>query len=252
MITVVSGKLGAGKSLDMVRMMREHLGRGGCVRTNIRLSSASMTRSLGRRVLSAQIGGLSASDNPTTIPTGDRRGRGKRRTMVVLDEALNWFQSEGAGTESADVKERRRAWGEWLRQSDKLGQDVYFIAQNFERAAKWIRELAQLSREVIPLRSVRIGWFLPLWWLFPPLRTMYAVLVFDVRSRTRQAVEFHRYDKSLFQLYDTSETFGFVGAASAYDGVALWPVYQPPLRPLWLSLWLLAPAVYAAVTGIWS
>lgn len=249
MVTVVSGKLGSGKSFDMVRMMREHLGRGGAVRTNISLSSRAMSESLGRHVTARQIGKLSATDDPTTIPTGDRRGRGSRRVMVVLDEALNWFQSEGTA-EQGDAKERKRAWGEWLRQSDKLGQDVYFIAQNFERAAKWIRELAQLSREVIPLKSVRLGWFLPLWWLFPPVRKMYAVLVFDVRSRSRQSVEFHRYTPRVWCLYDTSETFGFVGAGSVYDTFLLWPPYRPPLQPLIFALWLLLPASFAAVIGI--
>lgn len=250
MVTVVSGKLGSGKSFDMVRMMREHLGRGGAVRTNISLSPRAMSESLGRHVTARQIGKLSAADDPTTIPTGDRRGRGSRRVMVVLDEALNWFQSEGT-SEQGEAKERKRAWGEWLRQSDKLGQDVYFIAQNFERAAKWIRELAQLSREVIPLKSVRLGWFLPLWWLFPPVRKMYAVLVFDVRSRARQAVEFHRYTPRVWSLYDTSETFGFVGAGSVYETFLLWPPYRPPLQPLIFSLWLLLPASFAAVIGIW-
>lgn len=248
MVTVVSGKLGSGKSFDMVRLMREHLGHGGAVRTNISLSASAMTASLGRKVVSAQIGGLTAKDDPKTIPIGDRRGKGSRRVMVVLDEALNWFQSEGA-SESAEVKARKQSWGEWLRQSDKLGQDVYFIAQNFERAAKWIRELAQVSREMIPLKTVRIGWFLPLWWLVPPFRKMYAVIVFDVRSKTRQSVEFHRYSPRIWSLYDTSETFGFKGAGSAYDSIALWPPFRPPLQPLGVCLWLLVPALFAAVSA---
>lgn len=233
MVTVVSGKLGSGKSLDCVRLMRDHLASGGCVRTNISLDWRQIGHAVGRRLDPRQIGRLAASDDPTTIPTGDRRGHGHRRTMVVLDEALNWFQSEGAG---AARDERKKAWGEWLRQSDKLGQDVYFIAQNFERAAKWIRELAQVSREIVPLGSVHFLAFVPMWWLFPPMRRAYMVSKRDVRSGQSIGFEFHRYSKRVWQLYDTSETFGFVGAASAYDQLNVWPPYKRPVVGLAVAL----------------
>lgn len=233
MITVVSGKLGSGKSYNCVRMIRDHLARGGCVRTNISLDAAQISRAVGRHVSSLQIGKLSHDDDPTTIPTGDRRGRGTRRTLVVLDEALNWFQSEGTG----DRKDSKKVqWGEWLRQSDKLGQDVYFIAQNFERAAKWIRELAQVSEEVFPLKDIRILMFLPLGVLLPFFRCVYCVRRRDVRSGLICGTELHRYSSRVWDLYDTSETFGFQGAASAYDAVRLWPPYKKPTWALWLSL----------------
>lgn len=201
------------------------------MRTNISLDWRQIGRSVGRRLHPNQIGGLTADTDPTTIPTGDRRGRGTRRTIVLLDEALNWFQSEGASSKD----ERKKAWSEWLRQSDKLGQDVWFIAQNFERAAKWIRELAQVSREIIPLKSVRFLAFVPMWWLFPPMRRSYMVVSRDVRSKQVVGYEFHRYTARVWSLYDTSETFGFVGAASAYDSVSVWPPYRRPVRGLFAS-----------------
>lgn len=246
MVTVVSGKLGSGKSLDMVRMMRDHLAAGGVVVTNISLDSKQISRAVRRRVSGLQILHVSGTSDPKLIPTGDRRGHGHRRTMVVLDEALNWFQSE---TGRSEDKTKKAEWGEWLRQSDKLGQDVYFIAQNFERAAKWIRELAQRAREIIPLRDVRLLWVLPLRFLFPPARSMYAVNVWDVRSKTRAGLEFHRYTPSVWSLYDTSETFGFVGAASAYDRFSLWPAYRPPVAPLFICVALLGVSVVSLVWG---
>ena len=56
---------------------------------------------------------------------------------------------------------QENSWGEWLRQSDKLGQDVWFVAQNFERAAKWIRELAQVSIEIFPFAGSQDWYDLP-------------------------------------------------------------------------------------------
>lgn len=243
MVTVVSGKLGSGKSFDCVRRVRDHLARGGCVRTNIRLDVSQISKAVGRRLSPAQIGVVSAEDDPTLIPTGDRRGRGSRRTIVLLDEALNWFQSTGNTKDP-----RKTAWGEWLRQSDKLGQDVWFVAQNFERAAKWIRELAQVSIEIFPLKDVKIGMIFPLWLLFPPFRHMYCAKWRDVRSGMVCKLEIHRYSPDVWNLYDTSETFGFVGADSAYNSVHLWPAYRSPLWAFGASL--LSFGLCAVVIGI--
>lgn len=243
MIHVVSGKLGSGKSLHCVRVMRDHLAGGGCVRTNIHLNAPEIARQVSRRLSPAQFGQLSATDDPKQIPTGDRRGHGSRRTIVLLDECLNWFQSSAASAKD----ERKNTWGEWLRQSDKLGQDVWFVAQNFERAAKWIRELAQVSLEVFALRDVKIGMILPLWLLFPPFRKMYVVKWRDVRSGMIQKIEIHRYSPDLFKLYDTSETYGFVGAESAYNAVRLWPRYHPPVWAAFLCLLVCVPCVFAIV-----
>lgn len=225
MVVVVSGKLGSGKSYDCVRRVRDHLALGGCVRTNIKLDIVQISKSVGRKLNPLQVGTLSPTDNPQKIPTGDRRGHGSRRTIVLLDEALNWFQSSPASAKD----ERKATWGEWLRQSDKLGQDVWFVAQNFERSAKWIRELAQLSIEVFPLREVKIAMILPLWLLFPPFKRMYCVKKRDVRSGMVIGIELHSYSPKVWSLYDTSETFGFEGAESAYNGLRLWPKYVAPV-----------------------
>lgn len=150
------------------------------------------------------------------------------------------------------LRTRKKAWSEWLRQSDKLGQDVWFIAQNFERAAKWIRELAQVSREIIPLGQVRLFAFVPMWWLWPPLRKCYMVSKRDVRSGQSLGFEFHKYTPRVWSLYDTSETFGFVGAASAYDSVNVWPPYRRPVRGLAFSLGGFLCAVAICIFSSWK
>ena len=68
MVTVISGKLGSGKSYDCVRKVRDHLAKGGCVRTNIRLDTEQIGGLSGRRLSSRQVGLVSAEDDPTEIP----------------------------------------------------------------------------------------------------------------------------------------------------------------------------------------
>lgn len=218
MVVVVQGKLGSGKSYDCVRMMVQHILSGGAVRTNISLSIPQISAAFGRRLAPWQYGTLSERDDPALIPTGDRRGHGKRRTLVVLDEALNWFESSTAKDDT-----RRESWGRWLRQSDKLGQDVYFIAQNFERAAKWIRELAQVCIEMIPFRGM--SWMGIPWGKLPMFRNVYSRRVWDVRSKSVLTWSLHKYSRFYWRFYDTSETFGFQGAASAYSLGVVYPAH---------------------------
>lgn len=56
-------------------------------------------------------------------------------------------------------------------------------------------------------------------------------------------LDFHRYSPEVWSLYDTAETFGFVGAASAYDSFVLWPRYVAPLWAVRASLVLFAVSV---------
>ena len=227
MITVVQGRLGSGKSYETVRAILDHLLHGGAVRTNISLDYRAISKGFGRRLASWQIGSLSADDDPKEIPTGDRRGRGSRRTMVVLDEALNWFQSD---TETG--KSAKKTWGEWLRQSDKLGQDVIFIAQDFNRASKWIRELAAVVWDIIPTKRLRVFWLLPAWLFFPPFRHGYFCKRIDLRTGNVLGVDFHIYSSRVWKYYDTSETYGFEGAASAYSYGSLAPPFRLPFVPV--------------------
>lgn len=224
MITVVQGKLGAGKSYDVVRLCVDHLGIGGVVATNIRLDRDAVSQACSRRLSYGQFLTVSEDSNPREIPIGDRRGRGRRRVMVVLDEALNWFASS---TSKEDP--RKIIWGEWLRQSDKLGQDVFFIAQNFERTAKWIRELAQVCRDVSAIRQISLLGLFPLWYLCPPLRNCYVVRPYDVHLKQRLTFELHRYSSKIFACYDTSETYGFSATSSAFDNFVIYPAYKPPV-----------------------
>lgn len=225
MIEVVSGKIGSGKSHDVTRRIIDHLLNGGIVATNMALSRESIERIYKCRLSPRQFLRVSQDDNPSEIPRGDLRGHGSRRVLVVLDEALNWFQSSISSREDF----RRVSWSSWLRQSDKLGQHVIFIAQNFERAAKWIRELSQVAREVVSIRDLRV-FRVPVGRLLG-LSSFYFVRSWDVRSACLLSTDFHRYTSRVWDCYDTSELYGFAASGNAYDDVALYPRWRPPRFP---------------------
>lgn len=245
MISVVSGMLGSGKSYWLVDRIRLHLRAGGIVATNLDLNFEEIRRSVAPRRLSVrQYMRVSADSDPRKIPRGDFRGsRGARRVMVVLDEALNWFASQPGAKD-----ERRNTWGEWLRQSDKLGQDVFFVSQDFSRSAKWIRELAQMSHHVINFGQVRFM-FLPLGRLLH-LRRFFVVCSTDLGTHTTSGVEFGLIRPVVWRCYNTAQLWGFSASSNAYDSVAIFPAWRPPLR-LWfvvLALFLWGVYRYASAS----
>lgn len=223
MITVVAGLVGHGKSYDVVKMMAGHIADGGIVATNIRLKLDRIRRNFHCRADARQYYHIDAETDPRLIPRGDFRGHGRRRVLVVLDEALNWFASAATTRDP-----RRETWGEWLRQSDKLGQDVYFVAQEFSRSAKWIRELAQVLRNITCMGKVH---FLGIPVLgFLGFQRVYAAVDWDIKSRSRTMIRFGMYRPQVYQCYDTADTFGFTASGNAYD---VSPVFPRHLVPPW-------------------
>lgn len=238
MIYVVQGKLGAGKSYFCVDLMIRHLLQGGACVSNIDLDWRRLSSDRHRLLRSWQYTHVDATSDPFLLPTGDRRGKGRRRTVVVLDEALNWFASS-----TAKDDDRKSTWGEWLRQSDKLGQDVYFIAQNFDRAAKWIRELAHVKVSLYRLSGLRVLG-IPIFCFFPRL---FVAVSSDLQTSSRLATRWGMYDDSVYRYYDTSETFGFSGADSAYAGNDLPPPFRFPRSWLVFAFALVLWVVLAIV-----
>lgn len=222
MISVVEGAVGAGKTYWVVDAIARHLKAGGIVATNLDLHLRPLRALTGRRLSAGQLLTISADMSPFSIPRGDLRGGGRRRVMVVLDEALNWFPSarDSAGV-GAD-------WQTWLRQSDKLGQDVYFVAQRFDRAAKWLRELAQMCVSIKNWGQVR--------WLGIPvgrllgLRHVSTCTRYDLGLRLCVGWNIYTIHRAVWSCYETAKLYGFPASANAYDGpnVGVWPPHRPP------------------------
>lgn len=233
MIYVVTGKVGEGKSYHVFTLIEKHMESGGVVATNMTVDLERMRRNFRRRFQAWQLVKVDAASDPRKIPHGDFRGAGRRKVMVVLDEALNWFASQGGSKD-----ERKATWGEWLRQSDKLGQDVYFIAQSFERAAKWIRELAQVALNICNFKNITflrlpIGkWF--------RLESLYGVSTFDVRSQILLSWWCYQIKPQFYECYKTAELFGFEAGDAGYVAtlppafrLPFWPVFFPVVLIVW-------------------
>lgn len=197
MITIISGRLGCGKSYLAVKMMQEHLHKGGIVATNIRLKNMS-DRLLGRVIH------IDGNCHPTDLPSGDRRGHGKRRVMIVIDEALSWF---GIADDHKNDP-RKSVWGDWLRHSDKLGQDIFLISQDWAQTVKWIRVLSQRVWFCHNSKNERFIRHLPFKFLYAAEKNTIDVenQIVGLPARAIRT-RFYFLSKSVYNCYDTAETF---------------------------------------------
>lgn len=240
MISVVSGKIGRGKSFHMTTRIVSHLLGGGVVATNMDIQLDYIRDTWHRTIYDWQLVRVDAADDPKKIPRGDFRGSSAaRRVLVVLDEALNWFASQGGAKD-----DRKASWGEWLRQSDKLGQDVVFIAQNFERSAKWLRELAQFAINIASVKDICV-FRVPIGHL-PLLRNLYTESVGDVSSQMLLSWHLHYFDKRYYKAYKTAQLYGFESSENAYLAPVA-PAFHLPFWPFLVPLgFFVLGVIYAA------
>lgn len=227
MVYVVQGLLGSGKSYDCTRLAIDHFLHGGVVASNMHFDPVAIGRAYGRICNASQYVHVTAATPPSVIPSGDARGRGGRRVMVILDEALNWFDSGASKDE-----DKRASWGSWLRQSDKLGQDVYFIAQQFARAAKWIRELAAYMVDIQNMRDFRFFFgLIRLSSIVPIFNHCYIRRQMDIRAKSLASLGVYFRRASVWRHYDTAETFGFQKSDNAYSSFTPLPPAKLQVLP---------------------
>lgn len=231
MVYGVYGALGGGKSYSMVSHALEQLRMGNAVVTNIKLRDEY----LGANCIDASkylfIEDFGTID-PWTLPEGDRRGSGgKFRVNIIIDEAGEWLDSYMDKKNDFLTKV-----ASWLRQSDKKGQDVFFIVQ-FETllqarlrnvVARWLR-----CYDVSKFKLPGIGLRLP-----PVLRNFIVVSEFDGMAKEVIGRRWLPKSKSIYNAYDTAAFYGFSFQSSAssnrlgfngkdYSGaVRPWPVRE--------------------------
>ncbi len=194
MIQIVTGKLGAGKTLYSVMLMFEALCRGATVVTNIQVNWLEMVilaRLQSRRILdSAQLIKID--------PEKDRNwqeiipfGRPGEFVEVFLDEIHLFFNARDWSKTNTESK----GLLSFLTQSRKAGVNVTFIAQEITTVEKQFRVLAEwelyvFSSDHIPLSF--LGKF--------PLK-FFIVSQRDAQNGVLLKKTFKPYNKRFFRLY---------------------------------------------------
>lgn len=232
MIQIVTGKLGAGKTLYCVMMMFDDLCNGLTVCTNIAVNWEELCK------LAARVEGVLLDErqlirvNPEKdrdwhckIPWGTR----KAPVKVYLDEIHLFFNARDWAKTATDS----RSLLSFLTQSRKACVDCTFIAQEITTVEKQFRVLAEWELYCVNTDHMPLGILGKL-----PFKA-FVVAVRDANQGFLVKRLWKSYDKRYFKLYGSftfldSEMQALSEAAEKREAFDLAKV--PALRRLWLNV----------------
>lgn len=218
MIQIVTGKLGAGKTLYTVMMMFDSLCRGATVVTNIEVQWPEMVRlaRLQKRVV------LDPAQLIKLNPEHDRNwqksipfGRPGEFVEVYLDEIHLFFNARDWSKTNTESK----GLLSFLTQSRKAGVNVTFIAQEITTVEKQFRCLAEWELYVFSSDHIPLG-FLGKF----PIK-FFMVSQRDAQNGVLLKKHFKSYSKAFFRLYGS-----FTFLDTEMQGLAAGATYAPRLK----------------------
>lgn len=133
-VYLVTGRLGAGKSLAAVGRIRDYLMDGRPVATNLDLRLEGLLPARARRCRVMRVPDKPTVDDLDAIGFGNDTPDESRNGLLVLDELGSWLNARDWGDKT------RRGVIDWLIHSRKKGWDVLFIAQHPSLIDKQVRE----------------------------------------------------------------------------------------------------------------
>lgn len=137
-IYLISGKLGSGKTLSSVGIIRDALLSGRKVATNLDLHLDKLLPSSRGRPGRPLVSAVRIPDKPTVedlelLGCGNESMDETLNGVIILDELASWLNSRTFNDKN------RAPVLDWLIHSRKFGWDVYFICQNIEQIDKQVR-----------------------------------------------------------------------------------------------------------------
>lgn len=155
----ITGKLGTGKSLASIRVIKDALKKGVPVATNIDLDLKHL---MGRNNKSSRV--MRVPDKPTindllAIGNANETYNEDRNGVLVLDELGTWLNSRNWADKS------RKPVLDWFLHARKLGWDLYMLVQNIsiidaqcrDTLAEHVVDCKRMDRMKIPFVTFLFG-----------------------------------------------------------------------------------------------
>lgn len=221
-VYVVTGKLGAGKTLVAVGKIKDKLNHGCKVATNLDLNLDKLIGEKPKKTQCFRIPDKPTLEDLESIGTGTDGYDESKNGLLVLDECGTWFNSRSWADKS------RQAVINWFLHARKLGWDIIFLIQDLSIMDKQARvALAEhvvycrrLDRVTIPL----IG---SLWSMFAggkmPMPKVHLGIVKYGDSPQSLTVERWTYTgRALYPAYDTKQAFSDTYPHGTYSFLPPW------------------------------
>lgn len=202
-VYVVTGKLGAGKSLAAVDRIQRYLFEGRKVATNLNLYPEHLVSCWNKTAEIYRVPNKPTIEDLESLPLGhDEDGPNDARNgALVLDECGTWFNSRTWNDKG------RAALLDWCRHARKKRWDIYFIIQDVnvmdsqarDSFAEHVVYCRRLDRLPIPLISMIER--------FPLPKFHMAIVRYGDRENSLIVDRWFYTGKSLYSAYDTEQQF---------------------------------------------
>lgn len=206
-VYVVTGKLGAGKTLVAVGKIKDKLNRGCKVATNLDLNLDKLIGEKAKQTRCYRIPDKPVLADLESIGTGTHAYDESKNGLLVLDECGTWFNARSWNDKS------RQDVINWFLHARKLGWDIIFLIQDLSIMDKQAR--VALAEHVVYCRRldrISLPFIGSLWSMFAggkiPLPKVHLGIVKYGDSPTSMVVERWTYTgRSLYPAYDTKQAF---------------------------------------------
>jgi hypothetical protein len=202
-VYVVTGKLGAGKSLAAVDRIQRYLFEGRKVATNLNLFPEHLVSTWNKTAEIYRVPNKPTIEDLESLPLGhDEQGpNDSRNGALVLDECGTWFNSRTWNDKG------RAALLDWCRHARKKRWDIYFIIQDVnvmdsqarDSFAEHVVYCRRLDRLPIPIISMIER--------FPLPKFHMAIVRYGDRENSLIVDRWFYTGKSLYNAYDTEQQF---------------------------------------------
>ncbi|MBT2771157.1 assembly protein [Halomonas sp. ISL-60] len=221
-VYVVTGKLGAGKTLVAVGKIKDKLNQGCKVATNLDLNLDKLIGEKAKQTRCYRIPDKPVLADLESIGTGTDDYDESKNGLLVLDECGTWFNARSWNDKS------RQDVINWFLHARKLGWDIIFLIQDLSIMDKQAR--VALAEHVVYCRRldrVSVPFVGALYSMFVgskmPMPKVHLGIVKYGDSPTSMVVERWTYTgRALYPAYDTKQAFSDHYAHGTYSVLPPW------------------------------
>ncbi|MFC3282842.1 zonular occludens toxin domain-containing protein [Litchfieldella rifensis] len=221
-VYVVTGKLGAGKTLVAVGKIKDKLCQGCKVATNLDIKLDKLIGPTPSQTRFYRIPDKPALADLEAIGTGTDSYDENKNGLLVLDECGTWFNSRSW------ADKERQAVINWFLHARKLGWDIIFLIQDLSIMDKQAR--VALAEHVVYCRRLdrlTLPFIGALWSMFAggkfPMPKVHLGIVKYGDSQNAIVVERWTYTgRSLYPAYDTKQAFSDNYLHGTYSQLPPW------------------------------
>lgn len=206
-VTIVTGNLGAGKTLQAVALIQKYLCEGKPACSNVDLNLKFLVGAKAKEVRAFRLPDRPTSEDLQLVGRGNKTKDESQNGIMVLDECGIWFNTRNWNSSG------RQDIINFLLMVRKMGWDLYILVQNISVIDKQARDmLPQYVAYCTAIDKMKIPLISSLWRFFtgkaiPLPKIHFAVVRYGTSYNGLKADSWFYMGRHLYSAYNTQQIF---------------------------------------------